>query len=94
MVKKNNKIETVIFHWSESIAITNEIDPDFTKLLDAQHTINLIEAENLISKAKDEMYRYGKYSIETDLTVHFSNGSKQRKVIDLKYDHSQLSDYF
>lgn len=87
------KIKSVVFHWSESIVTTKTIDPQFKNIHDANYRVSFKEAQLLLSKAAKELQKLGRYSVESNLTVYYSNGNTRNLTVEITANKSSLTDF-
>ncbi len=89
---KNQQIESVIFHWSESIVITKTIDPNFRAIHDANYRLPYQKAQALLDLAIEEMTQTNCFIRDTSMTLCFGSGLKKQVVLGLSKSRANLDD--
>lgn len=89
-----SKVTAVIFHWSESLAITKIIDPDWQHCEDAQHRTSYTEARKIIKKGYQELTQRGGYCFKTYLTICFEDNHQHTMKMDLREAEQSIRQAF
>ena len=88
----NQRIDKVIFHWSESIVITKTIDPTFKAIHDANYCLTFRQAQALLNMAIEEMEQTDSFIKDTSITLCLKNGERKSIVFSLSKGRSKLDE--
>ncbi|MDC5753592.1 hypothetical protein [Vibrio europaeus] len=89
---KKSLISSIIFHWSESVAVSKIINPNWQITDDVQHKVTYTQAREIISLALDELKKEERYCFKTAMTLIFEDGYEYTFTMDVRENEKTIRD--